>query len=88
MKTTTAAAASTSDGMEEASRLVESIRCQLTEGDAPSGNFDNYPDITANINRNKTRRIHDNNNNITIQYNSNDGASVTASEPSVSSSSV
>jgi len=88
MKIITAAAASTSDGMEEASRLVESIRCQLTEGDAPSGNFDNYPDITANINRNKTRRIHDNNNNITIQYNNNDGASVTASEPSVSSSSV
>ncbi len=67
--------------MEEASHLVESIRRQLTEGDAPSGNFDNYPDITANIiNRNnKTTRFHDS---------SNDGASVTASEPSVSSSSV
>ena len=86
MNTTTAAASST-DGMEEASCLVESIRRQLTEGDAPSGNFDNYPGIaTANINRKKTSRSHDNN-HISIQYNSNDGASVTASEPSVSSSS-
>ena len=86
MNTTTALSSST-DGMEEASCLVESIRRQLTEGDAPSGNFDNYPDdITANINRNKTSRIQGNN-HISIQYNNNDVASVTASEPSMSSSS-
>eukprot|EP00986_Skeletonema_menzelii_P014380 scaffold9506_cov103-Skeletonema_menzelii.AAC.2 len=86
MNTTTALSSST-DGMEEASCLVESIRRQLTEGDAPSGNFDNYPDdITANINRNKTSRIQGNN-HISIQYSNNDVASVTASEPSMSSSS-
>jgi hypothetical protein len=86
---TTAVANKISDGLEEASRLVESIHRQLTEGDAPSGNFDNYPDIPTNISRNKTGGIHDNNNNIIIHYNNNDGASTTASEePSVSSSSV
>ena len=89
--TTTAAAAAAAvavnnngDGMEEASRLVESIHRQLTEGDAPSGNFDNYPDITTNVHRNN--KVHHDSNIIT--HCNNDGASTTASEPSVSSSSV
>ncbi|KAL7446952.1 hypothetical protein ACHAXM_010695 [Skeletonema potamos] len=81
---TSAVANSISDCLEEASRVVELIRRQLTEGDAPSGNFDNYPDNI--ISRNKTGDIHDNS-NIIIHYN-NDNASATASEePSVVSSS-
>ncbi|KAL7455495.1 hypothetical protein ACHAWC_007045 [Mediolabrus comicus] len=73
---------SNNNGLEEASRLVESIHHQLTEGDAPSGNFDDSNFILSN-------------NNALVVTNSdgggilnNDTASTTASEPSVSSSSL
>ena len=82
---TMSATSNNNNGLEEASRLVKSIHHQLTEGDAPSGNFDSNFILSNNYNNNALVVTTTSDGGGTLH---NDTASTTASEPSVSSSSL